>query len=71
MSSDQSSNANVVEQTRQQIRGLVGEISQLAKQEISPEEFYGEFLSRVVSALAAQGGAVWVLNSEGNLALQF
>ncbi len=61
----------MIEQTKQQIRSLVGEISQLTKSAISPEEFYGEFLTRVVSALAAVGGVVWTANQDGQLALQY
>ena len=61
----------MIEQTKQHIRSLVGEIAQLTKAEIAPEQFYGEFLPRVVSALAAAGGAIWTLNNEGQLALQY
>ena len=50
---------------------LVGEIAQFSKTDVAPEEFYGQFLPRVVSALAAAGGAVWTLNPEGRLALQY
>src|SRR5262245_17844850 len=57
--------AETIEKTKQQIRGLVGEIAQLAKSELGPDEFYSAFLQRVVQALAAVGGAVWVLG-EGN-----
>src|SRR5437870_790106 len=53
--------AETIEKTKQQIRGLVGEIAQLAKSDLGPEEFYSAFLQRVVQALAAVGGAVWVL----------
>jgi multidrug efflux pump subunit AcrA (membrane-fusion protein) len=53
--------AETIEKTKQQIRGLVGEIAQLAKSDLGPEEFYAAFLQRVVQALAAVGGAVWVL----------
>ena len=49
----------LVDQTRQQIRGLVHEIESLSRSEASPEEFYQGFLHRVVAALAAIGGAVW------------
>jgi len=55
----------LVEETKAQIRELVNEISQLAKSEMSPQEFYDGFLNRVVSALAAEGGAIWTTN-EGN-----
>lgn len=53
--------AETIEKTKQQIRGLVGEISQLAKSDLGPDEFYAAFLQRVVQALAAVGGAVWTL----------
>jgi multidrug efflux pump subunit AcrA (membrane-fusion protein) len=71
MSTEQPLDPQLIEQTKQQIRSLVGEISQLAKSEISPEEFYSEFLTRVVSALAAVGGVVWTANQDGQLALQY
>ncbi|MCA9224200.1 MAG: efflux RND transporter periplasmic adaptor subunit [Planctomycetales bacterium] len=62
MSSEQSSvNSETIEQTKQQIRGLVGEIAQLSKSGMSAEEYYPAFLQRIVSALAAVGGAVWLL----------
>jgi len=70
MSYESSLDPQLIEQTKQQIRSLVAEIAQLSKEEVSPEEFYGEFLSRVVSALAAVGGAVWTINDDGRLALQ-
>src|SRR6476661_6944122 len=53
--------AETIEKTKQQIRGLVGEIAQLSKSDLGPEEFYSAFLQRVVQALAAVGGAVWIL----------
>jgi hypothetical protein len=71
MSYDQSLDPQLIEQTKQQIRMLVNEISQLAKSDITPGQFYGEFLPRVVSALAAIGGAVWVLEDQGRLALGY
>jgi hypothetical protein len=71
MSIEQPLDPQLIEQTKQQIRSLVGEIAQLAKTNVSPEEFYGQFLPRVVSALAAVGGAVWTMNPEGQLALQY
>ena len=71
MSIEQHRSTREIEQTKQQIRSLVGEIAQLSKTDVAPEEFYGQFLPRVVSALAAVGGAVWTLNPEGQLALQY
>jgi biotin carboxyl carrier protein len=69
MSTEQSYEPELVDQTRQQIRGIVREIEGLARAEISPEEFYEGFLHRVVAALAAVGGAVWTLDEDGRLAL--
>ena len=55
MSTEQSLDPHLIEQTKQQIRGLVAEIAQLAKSEIGPEDFHEQFLPKVVSALAAVG----------------
>ena len=71
MSTEQSIDPHLIEQTKQQIRSLVAEVAQLAKEDIAPEEFYSGFLTRVVSALAAEGGAIWTTNAEGRLALQY
>ncbi|MBU4399552.1 MAG: efflux RND transporter periplasmic adaptor subunit [Planctomycetes bacterium] len=71
MSIEQPLDPHLIEQTKQQIRSLVAEIAQLSKTDVAPEEFYGQFLPRVVSALAAVGGAVWTVNPEGRLALQY
>ncbi len=70
--SEQTLDPQLIEQTKQQIRSLVNEIAQLSKtSNLSPEEFYGEFLPRVVSALAAIGGAIWTLEDQGRLTLQY
>ena len=71
MSTEQSLDPQLIEQTKQQIRTLVNEIAQLARSDVSPEEFHAEFLTRVVSALAAIGGAIWTLEDQGRLALKF
>jgi multidrug efflux pump subunit AcrA (membrane-fusion protein) len=71
MSTEQSVEQQLIEQTRSQIRGLVAEIARLSKSDVSPLEFYTEFLNRVVSALAAVGGAVWMTGGEGGLELQY
>lgn len=54
---------------RQQIRLLASEIARLSRADLGPEQFYPEFLGRVVSALAAVGGAVWVLSDGRRLEL--
>jgi len=70
MSTEQSVDPELVEQAKQQIRGLAREVAQLAKSDIAPLEFYDAMLNRVVTALAAVGGAVWTI-VEGRLELQY
>lgn len=70
MSTEQTVDPELVEQTKQQIRGLVREIAQLAKSDLAPLEFYDALLNRIVAALAAVGGAVWTI-VDGRLELQY
>src|SRR4051812_14194865 len=60
----------LLEQTKNQIRKLVAEIADLAESDIQPVEFYVEFLNRAVAAVAASGGAFWLLDGKGSLKLQ-
>jgi multidrug efflux pump subunit AcrA (membrane-fusion protein) len=60
----------LLEQTKNQIRKLVAEIADLAESDIQPNEFYVEFLNRAVAAVAASGGAFWLLDGRGSLKLQ-
>ena len=60
----------LLEQTKNQIRKLVSEIADLAESDIQPAEFHTEFLGRVVAAVAASGGALWLLDGRGTLKLQ-
>ncbi len=71
MSTEQSIDPQLLEDTKQQIRGLVNEIAQLSRSDIGPKEYYDQFLNRVVQALAAVGGAVWTLGENGALELQY
>jgi multidrug efflux pump subunit AcrA (membrane-fusion protein) len=73
MSSGQSSvNPETIEQTKQQIRSLVSEISQLSKSDVGPEQYYAAFLQRIVQALAADGGgAVWLFGEGRRLQLAY
>ncbi len=63
MSSTESVDPELVEETKQQIRGLVNEIADLTQEDIPEAEFYDGFLNRVVTALAGNGGVVWDLSS--------
>lgn len=60
----------LLEQTKNQIRKLVSEIADLAESDIQPPEFHAEFLTRVVAAVAASGGALWLLDGRGGIKLQ-
>jgi multidrug resistance efflux pump len=60
----------LLEQTKNQIRKLVAEIADLAESDVQPAEFHAEFLTRVVAAVAASGGALWLLDGKGGLKLQ-
>ncbi len=66
-----SVNQQTVEETKAQIRGLVNEIAALAKSGATAEEFYPELLSRIITALAAAGGAIWLLDADKQLKLQY
>lgn len=66
-----SVNQQTVEETKAQIRALVNEIAALAKSGATADEFYPELLSRVITALAAAGGAVWLLDEDRQLKLQY
>src|SRR5262249_51026883 len=59
------------EQARRQINRLAEEIARLSETELGPNEYYGEFLQRVLAAIAAPAGAVWLRTPQGNLQLQY
>jgi hypothetical protein len=71
MSTEQPVNPQAIEGAKRQIKGLVDEIAQLSKQDLEPQIYYGEFLQRVTTALAAIGGAVWTLSQDRRLRLDF
>lgn len=64
-------NPSVVEETRRQINRLFEEVARLAEMDLPPNEFYSEFLKRLLTALGAPAGAVWGRTAQGNLQLQF
>lgn len=53
------------------IRKLVNEIAMLSRSDVTPQDYYEQFLNRVVQGLAAVGGAVWMLADNGALELQY
>ncbi|MDX1928080.1 MAG: biotin/lipoyl-binding protein [Pirellulaceae bacterium] len=66
-----SPSQETVEQTKQQIRNLINEIAELSRTDHSAEEYFPAILKRIVDALAAVGGAVWLLDPEGQLRLSY
>ena len=63
--------AATLEKTKQQIRELVQQIAHLSKSEVEPEQYYAEVMNRIVTALAAVGGAVWTITAERQLRLDY
>ncbi len=57
----------ILVETRNQIRGLVQEITALVDGGVEPDAFYAGYLPRVVAALAGNGGALWLLNDRRQL----
>ncbi|MEW4453874.1 HlyD family efflux transporter periplasmic adaptor subunit [Bremerella sp. JC817] len=65
MSTEPSSvNPETLESTKKQIRGLIQEIAQLSKRDVPPEQYFKDVLPKVVSALAAVGGAAWIYDDQ-------
>ena len=58
-----------VENTKRHIRTLVNEITELSKSDAKSAEYYPAVLQRIISALAAAGGAIWLVDGEGNMRL--
>ncbi len=62
---------DAIRRAKREIQAIVQQISELSRQDISPDRYYEEFLNKVVSALAAAGGAVWTLSDSGQLQLSY
>ena len=59
----------ILEQTRAQIRQQVAEIAELARTSRNGVGFFRDFIHRLVAALNAQGGAVWLPGEAGECQL--
>jgi hypothetical protein len=68
---ERSPNPQLVARTKEPIRSLVGEIAQRSQEDLALEEYLGEFLPRVITALAAVGGVVWLKGGDDQLALRY
>lgn len=58
-----------VEQTKRRIRNLVSEITELSKSDLKAGDYYPAVLQKIIAALAAEGGAVWVIDQDGAMRL--
>src|SRR5438309_7391382 len=68
---DPQGQIRLIEETRDQINYLVERIAQLSEREVAPATYYAEFLQGLLTAIAAEAGAVWVRTSQGHLQLQY
>jgi len=58
-----------LKKVRERVMQLAREIEQMSGQEIPPPQFFQEFLTRVVTAVGARAGVVWLLDESGRLNL--
>jgi len=68
---DPNVNAELIEQARRQVNRLAFEIEQISSSEMPPTEYYSEFLQKLMQAIAAPAGAIWLKTPQGNLQLQY
>jgi hypothetical protein len=57
--------AQSIEQERRRIGRLLDEVARLCESDVPPAGFYGEMLKRLLDALAAPAGAVWLRSPQG------
>lgn len=58
-----------LKKVRERVMQLAREIEQMSGQEMAPPVFFQEFLTRVVTAIGARAGIVWLLDEGGRLGL--
>ena len=71
MSPFQSGQSSFRPAALRQPQRLFEEVARLSELDLLPADYFGEFLKRVLSALAAPAGAVWMRTPQGNLQLQY
>lgn len=59
------------EDQAREIKRLVEEIIRLSEEDHPPEDYYREFMERVLLALKAPAGAVWILGPQDHYHLQY
>jgi hypothetical protein len=58
-----------LKKVRERVMQLAREIEQMSGQELPPPLYFQEFLTRVVTAVGARAGVVWLLDESGRLNL--
>jgi hypothetical protein len=69
MTEPNASSDENLKRVREKVMHLAREIEQMSGEDIPPDIFFQEFLNRVVTAIGARGGAVWMLQDGGRLDL--
>jgi hypothetical protein len=54
-----------IQRAKFEIQSLVQEVVELSRSEIEPNEFFAAMMDKSVSALAAVGGVVWMVEESG------
>jgi hypothetical protein len=65
-----ASSAQAIEQERRRIGRHLDEVARLAESDSMPATFFGELLKRLLDALAAPAGAVWMRTIQGHFQVQ-
>lgn len=58
-----------LKRVREKVMQLAREIEQMSGQNLAPDVYFQEFLTRVVTAIGARAGAVWMIEETGRLGL--
>ncbi|MCX7416096.1 MAG: hypothetical protein NTY25_06365, partial [Planctomycetia bacterium] len=56
-----------IEEARQQIRALVDEIERLSRSDLTEADFFRGLLDRVLEAMGAVAGLVWLVGEQGRV----
>lgn len=62
---------DAIQRAKFEIQTLVQEVVELSRSEIEPTEFFAAMMDKTVSALAAVGGVVWMLEENGTFRLEY
>lgn len=69
MSETGESSEENLRRVRERVMQLAREIEKMSGEEIPPNVYFKEFLDRVVTAIGARAGAVWMVSDAGRLTL--